>query len=294
MDRGRDEHSLAERAGHLKHRVLERGGVFGVVEIVLAPARRDGEALPRDHVVYLVSEKPRRVHDRPREETLPRDLNVETAVRANDALNTVIEQEPHAVAARVLGRCEGEAVGIDDAARRRHERAGNLGRDVRLHLARPIPRHDAHALNPVRIGAADKLLELQTALVVESEHHRPVATKLHAKLVAPARIRLRALDVEARLERAGRGVEARMHNSGVRSGRTAGNVVSRLEYTDGQVIARKLAGRRAPGNASSDDHHIEGTSLPFLHMRTYPFLFVPRPRCPSPGVSLRLPLPVCE
>ena len=72
----------------------------------------------------------------------------------------MIEKEGDAVVARVLSRRKGEAVRIDDAARRRHKRASDLGRHVRLHLARLIPRHDMHALDAIRIGTTDKLLEL--------------------------------------------------------------------------------------------------------------------------------------
>ena len=109
----------------------------------------------------------------------------------------------------------------------------------------------------VRQPVAAQLLQVCAVFVVKPQHHRPGAAEQKSKLLGPGAIQLAAASVDLRLYGSRRRIVAGVHQAAVGLRRAQRDIVGRLDYANGQVIARELPRDGAPGYARAHNRDIK-------------------------------------
>ena len=278
IDCWRDENALAHLRRALEHRRRERAVLVAVEHQVLPASRRDGVFRWNHEIAYLVGVDARAVHDSPGNKLAPvsaRNPVGERRVRhvvarrrdAGDVHHLRVEEELGAVRRGVLGVAKGQLVGAADAARRRPERGGRLGRDVRLAAAQLVLR-DYLRRDAVLLAARLEFRQRRLVFRAECEDERAVAPERNFQFAADVLEHAVAEDVELRLVRPRLRVKSRVDDGAVRLGRALGDVAPRLEDGDIQVPARQFPRRRAAYHARANHDDIG-----FHHFNPSPALY---------------------
>ena len=107
------------------------------------------------------------------------------------------------------------------------------------------------------MAVALQLLQMCSVLVVKAQHHGSGAAKQKSQLLRPRTVQLAATGVDLRLNRARCRIVAGVHQAAVGLRRAQRNIVSRLDYANGQVKPRELPRDGASGDARAYNRDIK-------------------------------------
>ena len=182
--------------------------------------------------------------------------DVEVTASRLDSGDLARERDPASCALEVSPESRRDRAVVDDPGAGGVQRrdAAHLRLDVRELLSRETPK----VTGPVRPAAVLELVERRNLRLVDRDDHLPAALDGDPAAIAELVERASAAHAQARLQRARRVVDARMHDAGVVPGLVAADSVLLVEDDDGEarMTERKLARGRQPEDPGPDDEEV--------------------------------------